>query len=268
MKKLVSLLLCLMLALLPVTAPAAVRMPESRGAVTDDANVLSAQTAADLEKYAERLEKATGIALHVALVHFWDGAEAQTYADTLFDRWELGSDHLLVVGAAGEDAFAASFGQSVSEKLGKSNAENLLFTSSAFASLFRTQQYDAAFADYCKALSDLVKKQNGETVRVDGLFGYAAPTVGQQAQVFGSELWSDIMESIADSSEDYYEHHARERREDNGLSAGGWIVLIILVMIMLRRNKYERKRRPGCLGWLFSLFGINILIDILRGRRR
>ena len=147
MKKIGILLLCLLLALTPLSALSAARMPACRGAVTDDANVLSAQTAADLAEYAARLEDETGIALHVALVHFLDGVEVQSYANTLFDLWELGSEHLLIVGAAGEDVFAASAGSAVVDKLGGSSLENLLFTSSSFSALFRSQQYDAAFAD-------------------------------------------------------------------------------------------------------------------------
>ena len=46
-----------------------------------------------------------------------------------------------------------------------------------------------------------------------------------------------------------------------------WILLIILVMIVLRRNKYERRKRPGCIGWIFSLLGINLLADFFRRRR-
>ena len=264
MKKIISVLLCLMLALSCLSASAAVRMPDCRGTLTDDANVLSTQTAADLAQYAERLENETGISLMVALVHFLDGAEVQSYANTLFDLWELGSDHLLVLGAAGEDRFATAAGSQAAAKLGASNAENLMYTSSAFGTLFASQQYDAAFAAYCTAMSALVEKQLGETVRTDGLFGQTAPSPSQQVQTFGSELWSEIMEAISDSSESYYEHHEREEDEDNGLSAGGWIVLIILVMIMLRRNKYERKKRPGCLGWLFGLLGINLLVDFFK----
>lgn len=268
MKKIGILLLCLLLALTPLSALSAARIPACRGAVTDDANVLSAQTAADLAEYAARLEDETGIALHVALVHFLDGVEVQSYANTLFDLWELGSEHLLIVGAAGEDVFAASAGSAVVDKLGGSSLENLLFTSSSFSALFRSQQYDAAFADCCLALNALVEKQTNESIRMDGLFGYTAPSPVQQAHAFGSELWGDIMESIADSSEDYYEHHEHERREGNGLSAGGWIVLIILAMIMLRRNKYERQKNPGCLGWLFSLLGLRFLFNFLRRDRR
>ena len=264
MKKFVSILICLMLALMPMCAMAALRMPDCRGTITDDANVLSRQTAADLAEYAERLENETGIALQVVLVHFLDGAEVQSYANTLFDLWELDGDHLLVLGAAGEDRFATVAGNQAAQKLGARNAENLLYTSSAFAQLFTAQQYDAAFAAYCKALSELAEKQLDETIRLDGLFGVTAPSPVQQAQTYASEAWNEIMRSITDSSQSYYE---RRDDDENGLSAGGWILLIILVMIMLRRNKYERRKRPGCLGWLMSMLGINFFINLLRRRR-
>jgi len=264
MKKTICVLVCLLLALMPVWALASLRMPNCRGAVTDDANVLSAQTASDLAQYAERLENETSIALQVALVHFLDGAEVQSYANTLFDLWELDGDHLLVLGAAGEDRFATVAGSQAAQQLGARNAENLLYTSSEFAQLFTAQQYDAAFAAYCTALSALVEKQMNETVRLDGLFGQTAPSPVQQAQSYASGVWDDIMQSITDSSQDYYEHH---EDDDNGLSAGGWILLILLVMVMLRRNKYEKQKRPGCMGWLFSLLGINFFMNFLRRRR-
>jgi len=270
MKKGISILLAALLLLAPLSALGALRMPDRRGSVTDDADVLSAQTAADLAAYIERAADETGLELHVAIVHFLDGAEVQAYANTLFDLWELGSDDMLLLGAAGEDSFASVMGSDVQKALGATNAENLMYTSSEFGALFRAQQYDAAFAVYCSAFSALAEKQLGETIRMDGLFGQTAPSPAQQAQAFGSELWSDIMASISDSSAHYQDDYERREREENGLTAGGWIVLIILVMIMLRKNKYERRRRrerSGCLGWIFGLFGINILIDLLRGRR-
>ena len=264
MKKIFCVLVCLFVAITPLWALASLRMPNCRGAVTDDANVLSRQTSADLAEYAQRLENETGIALQVVLVHFLDGAEVQSYANTLFDLWELDGDHLLVLGAAGEDRFATVAGNQAAQKLGARNAENLLYTSSAFAQLFTAQQYDAAFAAYCTALSELAEKQLNETIRLDGLFGVTAPSPVQQAQTYASEAWNEIMQSITDSSQSYYESRDDD---ENGLSAGGWILLIILVMIMLRRNKYERRKRPGCLGWLVSMLGINFFINLLRRRR-
>ena len=154
-KRMFALLLTLML-LVPLCALGALRMPEHRGTVTDDANVLSAQTVTDLNSYAQKLAEKADVNLHVAMVHFLDGAEVQSYANTLFDLWELENDDLLLLGAAGEDSFAAVMGNDVQKTLGATNAENLLFTSSEFSSFFRTQQYDAAIAAYCTALNELV----------------------------------------------------------------------------------------------------------------
>ncbi len=271
MKKRVFVLLLALMLLVPLCALGALRMPEHRGTVTDDANVLSAQTVSDLNSYAQKLAEKADVNLHVALVHFLDGAEVQSYANTLFDLWELENDDLLLLGAAGEDSFAAVMGNDVQKVLGKTNAENLLFTSSEFSSFFRTQQYDAAIAAYCTALNELVHKQTGESIRMDGLFGQAAADPIQQVQQYGSALWSDVMQSISESSQDYLAHHEREEREENGLTAGGWIVLIVLIVIMTRQSKaqrrYGQRRRSGCLTWILGLFGLNIFIDFLRGRR-
>ena len=271
MKKRVFILLLTLILLVPLCALGALRMPEHRGTVTDDANVLSAQTVSDLNSYAQKLAEKADVNLHVALVHFLDGAEVQSYANTLFDLWELENDDLLLLGAAGEDSFAAVMGNDVQKVLGKTNAENLLFTSSEFSSFFRTQQYDAAIAAYCTALNELVHKQTGESIRMDGLFGQATADPIQQVQQYGSALWSDVMQSISESSQDYLAHHEREEREENGLTAGGWIVLIVLIVIMTRQSKaqrrYGQRRRSGCLTWILGLFGLNIFIDFLRGRR-
>ena len=157
-KRIFSILLALVLLTAPLSALGALRMPQRRGTVTDDANVLSAQTVADLNTFAQKLEDKADVTLHIALVHFLDGAEVQSYAGTLFDLWELGRDDMLLLGAAGEDSCAAVMGENVQKALGATNAENLMFTSSEFGTLFRAQQYDAAFASYCTAFSALVKK--------------------------------------------------------------------------------------------------------------
>jgi len=266
MKKIFAVFLCLML-LVPVAGFAQARLPQRHSTVTDDANVLSSQTVSDISAYAQKVRDRTDIGLHIAIVHFLDGLDAQSYANALFEKWDLGDSDLLLLGAAGEDTFATALGADVQKRLGSANAENLMFTSSSFGYQFSTQQYDAALASWCTALNALIEKQLDESIRMDGLFGQTSPSPIQQAQSYGSELWSDIMQSISDSNEDYFEHLEQRWDEDEGLSAGGWIVLIILLMIIFRRNKYERRKRPGCMGWIFSLLGINLLSDLFRRRR-
>lgn len=275
MKKLLCILLCLMMFLLPASALGAARMPEMRGNITDSADVLNAQTAADLAEFAKQMTQTAGVNLHVATVHFLDGMEAQAYAEKLFQKWELTDEDLLLVCAAGEDTFATAIGATAEQLIGRANAENLLYTSSEFGQLFRTQQYDAAMAAYCKGMNALLEKQTGDSVRMDGLFGEESLTSGKMLDVdeyfekYGGLLWHDVMEAINEAGEDYQTYYAEEEREENGLTAGGWIVLIILIMILLRQNKRDRirrrARRSGCgcspLGWIIGLLGLGFLFD-------
>ncbi len=266
-----ALLLAALLCLMPLAARAAARMPEERGSVTDDADVLSAGTVKDLESYFEKVEDETDIDLHVAIVHFLDGLDAQTYADELFTKWDLGEEDMLLLGAAGEDSFATAMGQEVQRTLGKTNAENLMFTSSQFSALFRAQRYDEAFAAYCTAFNALLTKQTDADIRMNGLFGQTSAQTERVNRNYGSELWDEVMESITESSVDYQNYHQERQHEENGLTAGGWLVLLILIFIVFRQDKSQRRyrgERKGCLGWLLSILGINVLWNVLRGRRR
>ena len=253
--------LCLVLALMiPFAATAAPRMPERRGAVTDDADVLSAQTAADFEQYAKRVEDETEIRLQAALVHFLDGMDVQAYAEGLFGQWGLESKDVLLVTAAGEDCFAAVMGAKASEILGK--AENLLYTSSDFSNLTRSQQYDAALASFCSAVDAVLVKRTGEGC-IGTLFGTQVPPSSDVRQ-YASQLWDDVMQTIENAgTEDQVRYEEREKK-DNGISAGGWVVLIVLMVILMRQQSRRKWGKPagcGCspLGWILSLLGLGFL---------
>ena len=118
LKNMLCLCLCLVMALAG-PALASARLPVQRGAATDDADVLSAQTVSDFSSYAQQVEAETGLRLHVALVHFWDGLDAQAYADALFEAWNLGDMDILLCGAAGEDTFATAMGDGAADLLGR-----------------------------------------------------------------------------------------------------------------------------------------------------
>lgn len=285
-KKILCAALCLVLVLMPLTALGRTRLPAERGVVTDDANVLGAQTVSDIAAYAEKVKDATALELHVAVVHFLDGLDAQTYANELFLKWNLKAEDVLLLGAAGEDRFAAVMGETAQRILGSKNAENLLYTSSSFSTLFRSRQYDAAFDAYFTAFNALVEKQTDQKIKLGKLFASAqtqkpAAEPAPSGRVYGSQLWNEVMDAIKDSSEDYQQYHETREHTRNGLSAGGWIVLAILIAIVFgqsdpvrkaRRNRGRSYRSYGCgcspLGWIFSLIGVNVLIDAIRGRRR
>ena len=266
-----ALFLSVLLCWVPLAAQAAARMPEERSIVTDDADVLSPGTVKELESYFEDVRDETGISLHVAIVHFLDGIDAQTYADALFDKWLLGQDDVLLLGAAGEDSFATAMGREAQKILGRTNAENLMFTSSQFSALFRQQRYDEAFGAYCMAFNALLSKQTDANIRINGRFGQTSTQPKQANRNYASELWDEVMESITESSVDYQNVYREHQQEENGLTAGGWLVLVILIFIVFRQDKSKRRyrgERKGCLGWLFGILGINVLWNVLRGRHR
>lgn len=277
------LLLAVLLACLTAVAGLAnARMPQRRGALTDDADVLEAQVAADVAEYARRLEDETGIGLHVVLVHFLDGLDARSYANDLFSAWALGEDDLLLLGAAGEDSFAVALGDDVAGKLGRTNAENLLYTSSHFSALFKSQQYDAAMAAFAEALSSLGSRQLKAQASLDGLFedylntSSGVSPVKTEAQSYASELWDEVMTAIQQSGDDYQARQQTHRDERGGMSVGGWLVLLLIVLILFGQSGPARRARRngprsccGCspLGWVAGLLGLNVFADLFRRRK-
>ena len=90
MKKKICALLVLTLALCwSLAAFAAVRMPENRGALTDDANVLGTLTAKDVMAYASRGGGETGGERHGGLGDFPDGMGGKTFCRQMFQRPSL-----------------------------------------------------------------------------------------------------------------------------------------------------------------------------------
>lgn len=269
-------ILCLAL-LTPAGAMAKqARFPEQRGAVTDDANVLSETVTGDIVSFQTLASSRTGVQVRVAIVHFLDGMDVQTYADALFSRWSLGDDDFLLLGAVGEDCFASVSGGDVKRHFSDSNAQSLLYTSQ-FSELFKAQRYDEAFSMYFIAFADMLGKQFGESVPLGTLFApyrqgvpaMASPSLADtvteavtQAISHGSNAWQGVMDSVTSNVQQYDDYHQRRQEEENGLTPMGWIVLVILVMIVFGQSDPARKARKtagcGCspLGWLVGIFGL------------
>ncbi|MBR6570968.1 MAG: TPM domain-containing protein [Clostridia bacterium] len=264
MKKLLCAILVLMLMMTPLYAFAQARMPEIRGNINDSADVLSTQVAADLAEFSKQISKKADVDLYVATVHFLDGMDVQAYADALFARWELTEEDILLVCAAGEDSFAVSMGEDVQSMLGKTNVDNLFYITSEFATLFRSQQYDSAFAMYAFAFNNLVEKQTGNGVRMDKLFTEVVPDAADEAGDEAFELWNDVMDSINQSAYDYNDSYDQSAREENGVTAGGWLVLIILIVIVTRQGRKDRNGGKGGCGCLpFTLIMAVLALALL-----
>ena len=283
MKRISALALALLICLTVLPALAALRTPENRGAVTDDADVLSAQTVKDVKAYAEQVKDETGLGLYVAVVHFLDGAEVKAYAAQLFSQWALGDDDVLLLGAAGEDSFATVMGKNVGKKLGEKNAENLMYLSSDFGEAFKHQQYDKAMDSWFTALNALINKQCGADIDLGDKFKSAqspTETPAPGGDDYASQIWRQVLYSIDEHSTDYQTYQENRQDDDNGIGVGGWIILIVLVMIIFSQSDPVRKSRNarrgnyrhygcGCspLGWILTMIGAGALIDRLRNRR-
>lgn len=280
-----ALLLALMLAL-TASALAGARMPVKRGALTDDADVLSAQVASDIAQYAEMAQDETGVNIYVGIVHFLDGLDVQIYANRLFQQWNLGDEDILLLGAAGEDSFATALGDDVRDELGKSNAENLLYTSSSFGTLFQSQRYDAAMGSWFAALNALLNKQYHTNMELGSLFASAQADQTVQAAPQGgsdyaSALWENVLGSIDEHAQNYQTYRENQEQQDgNGIGVGGWVVMAIIIMIIFGQSDPVRKARNssrkhykdygrGCspLGWILAMIGAGAIIDKFRARR-
>lgn len=282
-----------MLALLLALSAGAVALGETRyptlgGVLTDDANALSQSMARDIAAYATQVESKTGLKLHVALVLFLDGEPVQTYADTLFTRWELGTEEVLLLGAAGEDTFALSAGAEARAHLSDTSLKSLLYAS-GFADAFRGQRYDAALGAFFVGFNDLLNKQYDADLKLDSLFAAYQPTAQASASTATtgtsvgdvvqsvvdttSSIWNSTMNAITGNVQDY-QTYQDSNDDTHGLTPLGWIVLAVIVLIIVGQSEPLRRarRRGGCgcspIGWILGGLGLGALFGRWRDESR
>lgn len=229
---------CTLYYVLPKTAENE-RLPDNRGVLTDDANVLDARTVKDIEKFADMVEDETDVNIHVALVHFTDGMDVKKYGETLFRKWELSDEDMLIVGVIGQDGFTMVLGDHLEQKLSSSSVDNLLYTSTNFSNLFSARQYDAAFASLFSGMTDLLNKEYRENMRLGRLFDHVLDLSASNQSVFGSNSWSQTLGEIIDLDEDFRDY----QEEGNGLGVVHWILLIGLVLIIINGSDPVRKAK-------------------------
>ena len=277
MKKWICGILSLMLVLTSAFALADARMPVNRGALTDDADVLSSDVSSAIVEYLDDVKSETDVEVQVAIVHFLDGLDAQTYANQLFAQWKLDDEAVLLLCAAGEDTFATAMGKKAENKLSKQNMDNLMYTSSEFANHIAAQEYDIGFAKYFVALNDLINKRYDEnltlpkaltraatagavqaddqpatqTSSVGSLWSQITSGVqsngqnGQNSQngTYMPSLWYQTMQGVEDNSSHYTDYYQSHDYGDNGIGVGGWIILIIIVMIIFSQSHPARNAK-------------------------
>ena len=140
----------------------AVTFPAQRGAVNDDAAVLSTQTVSDVEKL-NALASANYI---VVTRHFLGGKDVQSYCDGLFSAWGLGDKDLLLLLVIGEEKYACSMGSGI----GLSGEQlNSLFSSRLRQPFIMDRNYDAAVGEFLLSASSQIAHGMGETLDTSGL---------------------------------------------------------------------------------------------------
>ncbi len=261
----VALALSLLLA---VPSLAEARYPAQGAALTDDANALSQTVAEDVAAYAQKAEDTADLKIRVALVYFLDGETPQAYADKLFTRWALDENSLLILGAAAEDTFAFSSGESVRAKLSNRALSGLAYTS-GFADAFTAQRYDEAFGKFFIALNSQINKQYGTQIKLGGLFeaeqsgeSQTAKTTAQTVVDSAYSLWTSTLNAVTGKAHDYEGTHRDSGNASGRFSGGGWIVLAVIALLLLgQRRSARRGRRCGCspLGWVIGGLGLGAL---------
>lgn len=235
MKRIMACLLAALICLPLVSALAEPRYPDSQGAVTDAAAVLSASTVQDLRALAEKLDDT--LELCVVTVDFLDGAQLASYAEGLREKWALDSNALLLLMAVGEDRFGLFGGSYVNEHLSASVQQKLLSTS--FEAPFLRQDYDGAIAALMPALATEIGKAWNGRIDIVGLFG----TVDRTS--FSTE--NDWLNRAVDYARSYEQHFDRVRDEaiDNGVSAGK-VILTVFLLLIIFGNRGKRRNHEGC----------------------
>lgn len=222
--KMMKWLVCLLVCALMFTSAVA-EAPASQGAVTDLADVLSAETASDMETLSQRLQKVTGGKLYVLTRHFLGGQDVNTYGQEVFEAWKLGKNDALLLLVIGEETYALIQGSEAQKNLSSGDALRT-FLSNNLSAAYRARNYDQAVGNCMTAYA---RKMAGGNFNVSGLFSRAAGsakntrTTGQTEEHYMfSSNWND----------------AEPPREESGL--GGALVLPVLIVaaiVLLRRKK-------------------------------
>ena len=236
MKRIMILLLAALLCL-PLLAHAEPRYPETQGAVTDAAAVLSPATVQDLRKLADILEDEHTLNLSVVTVDFLDGASLSDYAAGLQAKWSQGKDDLLLLMAVGEDKFGFFGGGDVNRKLSTSVQQKLLSTS--FEAPFLRQSYDGAIAALMPALATEAAKAWNEDIDITGLFGTASTN-----PLSSEQDWLVRPVEQVERVERYVSRYP----SDDDFSLGKVILSVILILILFghHRRYGSRGNRRGC----------------------
>lgn len=226
-------ILCLLAALLLCSAAFAdPRYPDQSGVATDAASVLSVKVVEDLRKLDKRLNKAEAPRLYIATVDFLDATDAQTYADELFDRWDLDDDEVLLILCVGEESYAIAAGKNARRIL-SDNALNKLLAGSLHEP-FLDMRYDEALASFAKGFAIEVERTCGVTIKTEDLFRNVT------GSLFGG--WASTQQRVPASEEDGESFLTRQDKS-SGFSLLSVLIIVALLFLVFGTFRKSRKMR-------------------------
>lgn len=238
MRKVILLLLVLLCAY------SAVSVAEGASFIMDSAGVISQDTLSEATRIAEKIEKESGIRLHVELCHFLGGADTQASAVKRLSALEDSEDSLYLLAVVGEESYALAAGKGAEKKLNRDARDNLLSTQ--FRLPFLDRNYDLALAQLMLGIARQVAPDMGGKY-FDHLTATKRPD---------SDVYRSITITSPDDEEEPAAQRDRDAKRDKGMSIFS-IIAFGMVLSAIFGNK-DKRRGCGCgpLGWIFSAFGL------------
>jgi uncharacterized protein len=144
------------------TAAFALDFPQLTGRVVDQANVMTAESRADLESKLKDLEDKSGIQLVVATVKSLQGSDIESYANELFRTWKLGqaqkNNGVLLLVAPAEHKVRIEVGYGLEGIL--TDALSSVIISSAMLPRFKANDYSGGIE---RGVDGIVSVLGGDT---------------------------------------------------------------------------------------------------------
>ena len=259
-KRLIALFAALLLVFC-LSSALAVTYPEKRGAVNDDAAVLSLSTANDIDTLNSRSD----VKFTVVTRHFLGGADAQEYADGLFKAWSLEKDDFLLLLVIGEERYACVLGENISGKYISTEQLNSLLSSKLRQYFIQDRDYDGAVGQFLLAAASQAARSQGKSLNTSGFFGSQAQSASNQSESNASssnswhnfsswtgDLWSSFfsdneLNEVDPSDYDYSDY---DYDNESGFSTGKLILILAVLFIIIRNRRKNGKSGLGLLGWL------------------
>ena len=218
--------------------------PRPAGTAADLAGVLGEKTLEDLEALNGRLEDAAGGRIFVLSRHFLGGADAQQYADQVFQVWGLSDSDALLLLVIGEEDFALSLGGVIKNAMPAETRNTLLGT---FRSAYKARQYDEALANLTVSLGQTMAKALGDTLDASGLFGTAAIQSTPQPQTVDDSWYGmfarDDYDARESSDEVFWEDWQNTWRSEETRTNWRSVIIWALVIYFLFFRRKRRSRR-------------------------